>query len=195
LSYHPDEDATRRRISEMRARWEKPEFAARNAARRAPQMTEKRGKKSSKDRHRKTPENSTTFFGHSWPLWHRMRDAGIVHIAACAKESRTTTYAELWSAIQKQVSEDIGRPFRQIRALAGTIANHAHDTHEPMLTALVVHEGDGHPGPGFFRLAAQRGLLPEADFPSEEEEWTAITPNQQAFWESQVNAVFAQFAE
>ncbi len=128
-------------------------------------------------------------------MWFRLRDLAIVHLISCARERKLTTYGGLWDAIQTMSEEDIGRRNRhKDRHLAGAVAVHVHEAHEPMLTSLIVHDADGYPGRGFFSLAAEQGLLPAKYAPREDEIW-ALTPHQRRFWENQRDAVFAQYAE
>jgi hypothetical protein len=194
VTYYPDEERTRRRLADLRAGRNSPVRQAQIAALVAKAAAKRTTKESGSGR--KTPENSTTYFGHSWDLWHRMRDAGIAHIEECARQRGKTTYGEIWSSVGAAVGEDIGNPYRQIGHLMGHIAVHAHETtSDAILTALVVHEaGDDNPGPGFFRLAASWGILSAADAPQEGENWTEMTPRQRAFWKEQVEAVYRHYA-
>jgi hypothetical protein len=67
------------------------------------------------------------------------------------------------------------------------------------LTALVRYqeEGDLRPGPGFFRLAARHGFIPEEEAPAigEDSEWTGMTVSQETLWRGHLNAICAHFAE
>jgi hypothetical protein len=194
VTYYPDEERTRKRLSELRADRNSPVRQAQIAALTAKETAKARAKASGNGR--KTPQNSTTYFGHSWDLWHRMRDAGIAHIEECARRRTKTTYAETWSSVGARVGEDIGHPYRQIGHLMGHIAVQAHETtNDAILTALVVHEaGDDNPGPGFFRLAGSWGLLAAEDTPDKGGNGTEMTPGQRAFWEEQIDAVYRRYA-
>ena len=141
---------------------------------------------------RKTPQNSDTYFGHSWPEWSEMVDVGIAYLIECAKRHRTAAYGELWEAIEKVLGRDIGNSWRQMPQLLGYISERSFEGVGLFLTALVVDDvPDGHPEQGFFRLAAKRGALPEREAPRMGEPWT-ITSTQRRFWEEQVAAIFAK---
>jgi hypothetical protein len=147
-------------------------------------------------KNRKTPENSSSYFNHPWPLWFQMRDAGAVHIISRARRQRKTCYGELWTAIEAQIGEGLGNSWRQLPHLLGDIAEHAFDEIGLILTALVIYEeGDEHPGEGFFRLAAETGMPREEDAPPVGEPWAGMTSAQRDFWEIQVESLFAQFGE
>lgn len=146
-------------------------------------------------KNRKTPENSPSYFNHPWPLWFQMRDAGAAHIISRAGQRRKTYYGELWTAIERQVGEELGNSWRQLPYLLGDIAKHVYDEIGLILTALVIYEeGDEHPGEGFFRLAAEMGALREEDAPPVGERWEGMTTAQRDFWETQVQSLFARFA-
>lgn len=144
---------------------------------------------------RKTPENSTSYFGHPWSEWFAMRDAGIECILQCARERRTTTYHQLWPEIERNLGVDLGNPWRQMPNLLGYISEQSCGEFRLLLTALVIEEGSvPQPGEGFFRLAAAMGLLAERDAPPEGVPWRGMTELQRTFWEEQVETIFTRFA-
>lgn len=49
---------------------------------------------------RKTPETSSTYYGHPWNEWFEMRDAVLAFIGSKARAGQKTTYGELWDAIK-----------------------------------------------------------------------------------------------
>lgn len=192
-SHYPDEDETRSRLAKIRAQRGSPERLAQLEALRAAEAQEARRIASSRSG-RMTPENSVSYFGHPWSYWFSMRDAGMKHIAETSHRSRLTTYADLWKGVVSEVGEEAGDPWRQLPMLLGYISDEHHDAVGAIPTAVVVYDlADGHPGPGFFRLAAHYGLLPGADAPSLGEDWTQMTDRQQIFWDQQVTQVFAHF--
>ena len=63
-----------------------------------------------------------------------------------------------------------------------------------ILTALIGYEGaEPSPGPGFFRLAASKDLIPVEDSPEVGKPWT-MNDRQRAFWQSQVDELFDRYA-
>lgn len=192
-----DDEARDRRLEAIRARRGSPERMARIEALQASKADQKRKmKRSSAAAGRKTPENSADFFGHPWPLWFAMRDAGYQHIIERARNRQTTTYGELWAAITDTIGEDLGNPWRKIDHLLGYVGEFAYERDGLMPTALVMYEGadETNPGPGFFRLAATMGLFPAGDAPPVGEEWKEMTGTQRKFWEEQRDLVFARVA-
>lgn len=191
-----DDDARDRRLADIRARRGTPERQAKIAAQEASKAQAKKKSQSSSLSGKKTPDNSPSFHGHPWPLWFSMRDAGYEHIIERALERETTTYKELWAAITAALGQDFGNTYFQTGDLLGSIATYAHDKDGVMPTALVMYEGteEANAGPGFFRLAASMGLLPEGVAPPTGEPWTGMTDAQRSFWEEQRDLVFAHFA-
>ncbi len=65
--------------------------------------------------------------------------------------------------------------------LLGEICDQMHKEGKSMLSALVVRQDTGKPGPGFFEMATKLGRLPANASEQERDE----------FWKREVNAVFA----
>jgi hypothetical protein len=142
---------------------------------------------------RKSPQNSSSFFNHPWSEWFEMCDAGQAILVDCATRGELTTYPKLWEGISNRLQRDIGHPWRQIPFLLEYISDRSYEGLGLFITGLAVDETNGVPTEGFFRLAADRGALPERDAPPAGVPWNGITPAQQAFWESQKNALFEKF--
>ena len=106
-----------------------------------------------------------------------MRGAAIILEQARAKQF--LTYPELWAGVRSRVGFEIGDPWRQVPILLEYISDSTYEAIGLFVTALVV---DGtptnRPSEGFFRLAAQRGALPEADAPPTGVPWTGMTARQ-----------------
>jgi hypothetical protein len=195
-SYYPDDLARDRRLAAIRAKRGTPERLAQIEAM---QQAKSRARKlkASASSGRKTPENSTDIYKHSWSEWFQMRDAGFECIGEFARRREPPSYGEIWSYINAHLGKDLGNPLRQLPNLLGYISECGYEQFKILPTALVLHqEGDQHPGPGpgFFRLAANMGLLPEDQAPPVGEEWTGMTDAQRAFWDASVEAVFNHFA-
>lgn len=140
---------------------------------------------------RKTPDNSDSYFGHTWPEWFAMRDAGAAIILEHGRKRRYMTYPQLWAGVRTRVGFEIGHPWRQVPSLLEYISDYTFEEIGLFVTALVV-DGDPLTGPseGFFRLAAQRGALSESDAPPTGIPWTGMTARQRVFWEEQVARIF-----
>ena len=192
----PDDEARDRRLAAIRARRGSPERLARIEAMQAAKAPKPASPSASTGTGKKTPENSSSFFGHPWPEWFAMRDAGYEHLVERARERRMTTYGELWDAVAEKVGVDLGNPWRQIDHLLGYIGEAAYEKDGVTPTALVTYPGDGDvgPGPGYFQLAVSLGLFPARDAPSKPSAWKEMTDGQRQFWETQRDLMFERFA-
>jgi hypothetical protein len=143
---------------------------------------------------RKTPENSDSYFDHTWPEWFEMRDAGIAYVSELAREARKTRYGELWKEIRNRLGRDIGSHIYQLPMLLEYMSVDFFEDTGLILTALVEYaEGEEKPGDGFFRLAGALGAIPKDQVPEYGTEWVNMTPEQEAFWKSQVEKLFEYF--
>jgi hypothetical protein len=190
MSMHFSTDSNTRdsRLAKIRARRGTPERQALIEEMQAAKIK----KKTVASTGRKTPANSEEMFGHPWPVWFEMRDAGYEHILGCARAGKKTTEREVWAAVGKQLGRDLGTHSRQLPHLLVHITEHAYPTTGVIPTAIVIDKkGDEHPGARFFRRAAALGALPKQDAPKTGETWTEMTPAQRTFWEDQVARMFA----
>jgi hypothetical protein len=189
MHFSTDSNTRDSRLAKIRARRGTPERQALIDEMQAAKLKKKTAAASTG---RKTPANSEEMFGHTWPEWFEMRDAGYQHILGCAREGKKTTEREVWAAVQKQLGKDLGSHSRQLPHLLVHITEHVYPTAGVIPSAIVIDKkGDEHPGARFFRRAAALGALPKKDAPATGETWTEMTPNQRAFWEDQVGRMFA----
>src|SRR5690606_16720324 len=124
-----------------------------------------------------------------------MRDAALDYLKACAAERRLTSYGELWKAVERALNTDLGNHWRQLPVLLGHVSYEAFAEFELIPTALVVAPGaNDEPGPGFFRIAAELGVLPDSDSPAIGETWTTMSDRQREFWLAAVEGMYDRFA-
>lgn len=191
MTYVPDEDETRERIRRIRAMRGSPERAAEIEVLKR-EAEEAKRPKGATALGRKTPQNSSSMFGHPWPVWFQMRDTAMAVIAESAAKEELIHYGELWTEIERRLGTDLGNSWRQIPNLLGYVSDHFHQQVGALPTAIVVSQGTPpRPERGFFGLAVSEGYLPSADAPQEGADWKAMTTRQQAFWQEQLSAVFA----
>ena len=140
---------------------------------------------------RKTPENSDTYYGHPWPEWFDMRNAGIAILRECGERRHLITYPDLWVAINERLDKHLDSSQRKVSALLNWIDQDSGIDARFMLTALVI---DGHtdiPSEGFFRLAERKHLLSASDSPPAGQAGRReLSPAQRRFWDEQKNGVF-----
>jgi len=92
-----------------------------------------------------------------------------------AKERQTVTYSELAGQLTTTYAPN-GKPFAD---LLSDISRKTHAERGALLSAVVVHAGDGLPGDGFFTLAHELGLRFE---------------DREAFWDSEIAKVYKAWA-
>jgi hypothetical protein len=191
--YEQLEDARARRLAEIRGRRGSPERLQRIQDL-ALHKTRAKGRSTSSKSGRKTPENSADMFGHPWAVWFQMRDAAFDYLCQCAREKRMTTYAELWDAVGSATGEELGANWRQLPILLGHVADHSFAELQLIPSALIVaHEGDGEPGIGFFRIAAELGANPQPAALEKGVAW-AMTDDQRDYWQRNVVGMYERFA-
>lgn len=193
MSYEDPELRRDRRLAKIRAQRGTPERQAEIEAIQR-RKTEGQRRTSASPNGRRSPENSPDMFGHPWPTWFAMREAGLEHLTTCASDRRLTSYKELWDAIERSLDQDLGNHWRQLPVLLGYMSVQALSEYDLIPTALVVAPDENNePGPGFFRIAADLGLLAEADAPPIGEDWT-MSDTQRTFWEATVEGMYDRFA-
>jgi hypothetical protein len=189
VAYVPDEDEIRERLRAIRAKRGSPERLAEiDAVKREEVRAERR--KLAAASGRKTSDNSSSMYGHPWPEWFQMRDTAMELIAEAARNRDYIRYGDLWKGIERRLGKDLGDRWLQMPNLLGYVSDHFHNEIGALPTAVVVSQGQPKPEQGFFRLAAWEGYLPDADAPTEGEDWSGMSPRQDAFWRDQVAAVF-----
>ena len=189
---HP-EDRREKRLAEIRARRGTPERLAKIAE--LEHLQPRRKTPEPSPGQRKNPQNSTSFFGHSWPEWFEMRDAAFSFLCVCAGERRLSSYHELWTTVGTALGKDLGNHWRQLPHLLGYVSERSLEEVGVLATALVIYDPDdasSSPGPGFFSLAVSLGLLDAADGPQDADTWT-MTNRQRTFWRQQVQGMFDRF--
>ncbi len=66
---------------------------------------------------RRTPANSATYFGHTWPEWHEMVDAGAVCLIGSARRRQTMPYGQVWDGIGASLQRNLGNRWRAMTHL------------------------------------------------------------------------------
>ena len=78
-----------------------------------------------------------------------------------AKAQRTITYSEIapLAGLDMENPDDRNR----IATILDEISRHEHAQGRPLLSAVVVHKGEGSPGDGFFKMARAVGAMLPGD--------------------------------
>ena len=74
-----------------------------------------------------------------------------------AGRQKTTHYEDIAPMLGLKMGDPADRV--RIGQILGEISKQEHDAGRPMLSAVVTHKGDERPGPGFFELAQELGLV------------------------------------
>jgi hypothetical protein len=192
--FYADDRARESRLAAIRARRGTAEREAHIAEIAEQKQKAVAKKKSTGTTVRKTREISDQYHGHPWDEWDQMRDVGLDLIKERAAKGEFVTLTQLWEGAVDKLGKPLGNSHFQLPALLEHIALKGLDETGLLVTAVVTYQdGEPTPGPGLFALAASKGLIPEADAPKDLKTWT-MTENQRAFWQQQVDAVFAKFA-
>ena len=78
-----------------------------------------------------------------------------------ARQQKTTHYEDIAPMLGLKMGDPADRV--RIGQILGEISKQEHDAGRPMLSAVVTRKGDERPGPGFFDLAQELGLVGAMD--------------------------------
>lgn len=127
-------------------------------------------------------------YGRSDDDWDRMVDDAVSFLLEQAQSKQITTYSDLNSALAQAGHVPFDFSLERDRAAVGAVLGDAvgRTLGDPkvMLSAIVSYIGQNDPGPGFYKLAVELGLLAN----------TATADDKLAFWSKQVNAVHDRYA-
>ena len=196
-TYYADDRARENRLAAIRARRgtaDREAFIAEIAEKKQQDKQAAAKRKSSAASERKTRENSEQYHGHSWDEWDLMRDKGLAFITERAARREFTSATELWAHLVAELGKPLGNSHFQTPALLEHVGMKSLDESGLLASALVIDDPAApSPGAGLFSLAAAKNLLPQADAPKSTKDFT-MSEAQRAFWQSQVDALFAKFA-
>ncbi len=170
----------RKAEAEAQARAEAPAARSRSGSTRRPASKVSR------------PPAEPQVFGHPVAEWTSLRDAAERRLAEVAGERRTTDGTELWSDLGAATGITLGDPRFKLPRLLTDVAAHGYETHGVLPSALVVESARTGPGRRFFAHALELGVLGDLFLPPGEE--FRLTDGLEAWWLSQVEAVYARFA-
>jgi hypothetical protein len=129
-----------------------------------------------------------SMFGRDDDEWHRLAETGESFLIEQARLGRTTSYTELNTILQQRMGFpgfDFG--LQSERAAMGHLLGLIVERNFPetglMISALVTYVDGNDAGGGFYRLAADRGLITPS--PSK--------PQREAFWIGQLNSLYAHY--
>ncbi|GII75684.1 hypothetical protein Sru01_06660 [Sphaerisporangium rufum] len=130
-----------------------------------------------------------TKYGRDDLTWDQLTEAGLEVLLECARRGDLIAYGDLNSELERRTGIpgfDFNRPDE--RAALGHLLWLIVERNRPetgmMISALVIYKGASDPGPGFFGLAADLGLLPRRPSADEKDE----------FWTKQVTGLHAHYA-
>jgi hypothetical protein len=187
VTYVPDEEETRERLRRIRAKRGSPERVAEIKALKQEEEEAERRKRAAASG-RKNPENSSSMYGHPWPVWFQMRDTAMELIAEASGMGNLIHYGDLWKEIERRLGSNLGDRWIQMPNLLGYVSDQFHEEIGALPTAVVVSQGTPpKPEQGFFSLAVSEGYLDQVDAP--QDDWKVMTPRQKAFWQEQVSTV------
>lgn len=128
-------------------------------------------------------------FGRSDEEWDLLLDRAITVLKERAGRRRVTSYSELNAELMRQTGQQAfdfstERDRTAMGKLLGQVVDQTRDESGGMLSAIVAYIDRNDAGPGFYKLAAQLGLLPPS----------ATADDKLAFWSQQVARVHNYYA-
>lgn len=127
-------------------------------------------------------------FGRSDDEWDGIVDDAVAILGEQARLKRIVTYSDLNTALARRghvpFDFDLERDRAAVGTLLGDAVRRSIGDSGVMLSAIVVYIDRNDAGPGFFKFAADLGLLPS----------TATADDKLAFWSRQVKAVHQRYA-
>src|SRR5690606_12441124 len=90
-----------------------------------------------------------------------MHEAIYERLIEVAKAAATTSYSDIAPMADLDMDSQADR--NAIATLVDEISRHEHEQGRPLLSAVVVHKGEGTPGNGFFEMARSVGVMKPGD--------------------------------
>lgn len=101
-------------------------------------------------------------FGYPIGQWGDMVDAGLANLEALAARGGHTDYSTFCLEVARLAGTCPQPGDHALAYLLGDIARASYDSRGVVITALVHYKGGGYePGPGFYSICQDLGLLPE----------------------------------
>lgn len=126
-------------------------------------------------------------FGRDQAVWNELIDAGLNYLIEVASNQSIITYTELNDTLKYRVGSgfDFDRADERgaLGHLLGLIVERNYPETNLMISALVTYIGSNDPGPGFYRLAQELGLLRRG----------VPTSKKLEFWMNQVKSLHAYY--
>ncbi len=120
---------------------------------------------------------ASTRYGFPSDAWERALEQAREHLIGLARRRSTTTYSDLCAAV---TAIDLKPYSFAMVAFLNEVCSRANAERGVMLASLVTRKDTGLPGDGYFDFAGTLGR---------------DTGERRAFWESEVERVYAAYAE
>lgn len=127
-------------------------------------------------------------FGRDELVWSELVDETERFLVERARMRRTTTYTELNTALEQRTGHsrfnfELDSDRAAIGSVLGEVSIRSLTSGGFMLSALVIYLNENDAGEGFYRLAAQQGLIDVG----------AAKSGRDQFWTAQMNAAFDHY--
>jgi hypothetical protein len=131
---------------------------------------------------------STAMYGRDEDEWNELEEAGLAFLLERARLERVTSYTEMNTVLAQRTghrSFDFGQDSERAAMgyLLGRISDHEFSRTGVLISAIVSYLGANDAGPGFYKLAQDKGLLPRGQ----------SCGRQWEFWVAHVAEVFAAY--
>ena len=119
-----------------------------------------------------TPEtDDRRRFGYEADAWEGMVHHGTGYLERVCASGRTTDYTTFCAELGKRVGHCPQPGDHSLTYLLGDIGRRSYDERGVVITAVVHYKGAGYnPGPGFFTLCQELGLLPSGSLPDRQKD-------------------------
>ncbi|MDE3723545.1 hypothetical protein PWG71_19315 [Nocardiopsis sp. N85] len=127
-------------------------------------------------------------YGKTAVEWEQLVDATVHLLEERARAGAVVTYTEVNRALVVRTGQrpfDFSQPDDRaaVGRLLGEAVERTLDEVGAMISAITLYQGGNDPGPGFYALAAEKGLLTPKASPAQ----------RLNFWTGQVNRVYAHY--
>lgn len=123
-------------------------------------------------------------YRHSTSEWESARSWMAEHLQGVARARKTQTYSEICAAMRGACQVAVEPHSSALFGLLGQICTLESEAGRPLISAVVLHKGDGEPGEGFWNIARDLGIDPGSTKDARYEFWIRELSRCHEYWET-----------